>query len=146
MASKEDKENTVPNSRVRDLPPLSVGGARKLEFEGDFLSLLEDAERRDTERLEQLSSARLQLHEKERKEVGPHQRPSSIPLVVLPSNLMVLPTPGQKSVRGTSRFTPRPSPGPGTPKAPLRSKSPHVPSRLSQVAAIGFSGFGAAMQ
>eukprot|EP00966_Prymnesium_polylepis_P327534 7383406-Prymnesium_polylepis.1 len=59
--------------------------------QSDFMSLLEDAERRDTERLSARSTAPSPRAGKPAPPTG--SRPKSMPLVVMPD--INLPTPGQ---------------------------------------------------
>ena len=111
---------------------------------GDFMTLLEDAERRDTERLSSRSAVPSPRTEKPAPPTG--GRPKNIPMVAMPLREIDLPTPGEagsRSGRKSSRAypTPRASPMPSTPKAPQRPRTPTP----TQLAAVGgpptFRGF-----
>lgn len=132
--------NTPISNKPTAVKPRAKGlaqhdGGTKL----DFLSLLEDAERRDTERA---LSARGSPHH---DHAGSPRRNAQPPLAALPiSGLRPSPR-GDSFATATAsaraRGTPRPSPKPTTPRAP-RAQRNGSERQHEMPAAIGFAGFG----
>lgn len=137
MSTPASNRATAMKPRAKALAtPSQHDGGTKL----DFLSMLEDAERRDTER--QLSARGSPTHA---RSPAPSPRRNA-PLAALPISGLSRPSPRDSFTSVTAsaraRGTPRPSPKPTTPRAPRAARNQGA--NVTPLAAVGFQGFNVA--